>query len=383
MNLVYYAHSYRKVDTPVVEFFSELMRSEQLTASLDPPSDQLNSAKPERHLKATDGMIAVLTARDGGISPYIVYEISLCLRARKSLLLVFIEDVLPNGLLPSRVLQRRFSRKALLRQVRDHRHALRTFRYYIGDEPPPAYQPSIEKRRCLLAGSEEFPPSLADQLISKLATRGYYAELLQGEPVFRLYDRNLQESLNSADLALAFVDSRESAAQYFVGLLRGSFVPTILLAGNSNFQMIDGIPTEYQARSIDLSNFESLWSTIDNEISISEEEYVDLNNQDQVQRYSELLLTQVPRTGQYSEALRSVFVQELNMGDQNINYGQAGSIGRESTGTVVNYGAAWDQLKDKTDLNALADELERLQNRTSTKGPDSRRRQSCGRRRRS
>jgi hypothetical protein len=101
MNLVYYAHSYRKPDAPVIEFFSELMRSEQLIASLDPPSDRLNSAKPERHLKATDGMVAVLTAREGGVSPYILYEISLCLRANKPLL-IFVEDTLPSGLISSR-----------------------------------------------------------------------------------------------------------------------------------------------------------------------------------------------------------------------------------------------------------------------------------------
>jgi len=68
MSLIYYAHSYRHPDAPVVEFFSDFMRSEGLIASLDPPSDQLNSAKPERHLRSTDGMIAVLTAREGGVS---------------------------------------------------------------------------------------------------------------------------------------------------------------------------------------------------------------------------------------------------------------------------------------------------------------------------
>ena len=57
MNLVYYAHSYRKPDADVVEFFSDLMRIEHLIASLDPPSDHLNSAKPERHLGSTDGMV--------------------------------------------------------------------------------------------------------------------------------------------------------------------------------------------------------------------------------------------------------------------------------------------------------------------------------------
>jgi hypothetical protein len=86
MNLVYYAHSYRKADIAVVEFFGELIRSENLIASLDPPSDRLNSAKPERHLRSTDGMLAVLTERDGGVSQYILYEISLCLRAKKPLL---------------------------------------------------------------------------------------------------------------------------------------------------------------------------------------------------------------------------------------------------------------------------------------------------------
>ncbi len=176
MDLVYYAHSYRKPDAAVVEFFSELMRSEGLTASLDPPSDRLNSAKPERHLRATDGMLAVLTARDGGVSHYILYEISLCLRANKPLL-VFIEDILPSGLISPRVLQRRFSRKALLRQVRDHRHAIQTFHYYIGNEPPANYQPSVDMRKCLLAGLSDLPSSVADRLQSQLADRGYSPEI--------------------------------------------------------------------------------------------------------------------------------------------------------------------------------------------------------------
>src|SRR5258708_32752791 len=115
MNIVYYAHSYRGPDASVVEFFSELMRSEGLVASLDPPSDRLNSAKPERHLRSTDGMVAVLTAREDGVSRYILDEMSLCLRATKPLL-VFTEDILPAGFFRSRVLQRRFSRKLLLCQ---------------------------------------------------------------------------------------------------------------------------------------------------------------------------------------------------------------------------------------------------------------------------
>jgi hypothetical protein len=151
MNLVYYAHSYRKPDADVVGFFSDLMRSEHLIASLDPPSDHLNSAKPERHLGSTDGMVAVLTAREGGVSQYILYEISLCLRARKPLL-VFVEDLLPGGLVPARVLQRRFSRRGVLRQLREHQHALRTLKSYIGEDHRPSISPAVSSEGVCLQG---------------------------------------------------------------------------------------------------------------------------------------------------------------------------------------------------------------------------------------
>lgn len=48
------------------------------------------------------------------------------------------------------------------------------------------------------------------------------------------------------------------------------------------------------------------------------------------------------------------------MGDKNINYGQAGSIGRQSTGTITNYGQVWQEIKSAMDLDALASELAEL-----------------------
>ena len=41
MQLIYYAHSYRKSDDDVNEFFQDLMVAEALTASLDPPIGSL------------------------------------------------------------------------------------------------------------------------------------------------------------------------------------------------------------------------------------------------------------------------------------------------------------------------------------------------------
>ena len=66
MSIVYFAHSYRGRDAGVVDFFARLIRSEGLTLSLDPPSDAVNSAKLQRHLNASDGLIAVLSRRPEG-----------------------------------------------------------------------------------------------------------------------------------------------------------------------------------------------------------------------------------------------------------------------------------------------------------------------------
>ena len=69
MHLIYYSHSYRPVDAEINRFFQDLLISEKLTPNLDPFSDSLNSAKPERHLRSTDGMIVVLPVRDPEPSP--------------------------------------------------------------------------------------------------------------------------------------------------------------------------------------------------------------------------------------------------------------------------------------------------------------------------
>jgi hypothetical protein len=74
-----------------------------MVVNFDPPSKGLNSSKLERNLLVSDGMVAVLTWRANGPSQYILYEIGLALRARKPLL-VFLDDRLPDGIIPPRVL---------------------------------------------------------------------------------------------------------------------------------------------------------------------------------------------------------------------------------------------------------------------------------------
>jgi hypothetical protein len=172
VQLIYYAHSYRKSDDDVNEFFQDLMVAEALTASLDPPSDHLNAAKPERHLRSTDAMIVVLPQRDPGPSEYIRWEIAQGLRARKPQL-VFVEDVLPDDIVPAGLLQKRFSRRRLLREARDHRHAVRGLKTYIGTDPPPAYEPKNIQRRCAIVGGAQLGHEPLAALLQCLERRRY------------------------------------------------------------------------------------------------------------------------------------------------------------------------------------------------------------------
>jgi hypothetical protein len=88
MQIVYFSHSYRPEDQRVNDFFSRLMKSENLILSLDPPSDNVNRSKLQRHLNGCDGMVAVVTRRVPEVSPYIRFEINLCVSSRKPLALL-------------------------------------------------------------------------------------------------------------------------------------------------------------------------------------------------------------------------------------------------------------------------------------------------------
>ncbi|MCE8426970.1 MAG: hypothetical protein J5U19_01095, partial [Candidatus Methanoperedens sp.] len=70
MNIVYFSHSYREEDRGLVEYFGELIQSQGLIPSLDPPSDSVNAAKLERHLNNSDGTIpSPLISLDGRVAP--------------------------------------------------------------------------------------------------------------------------------------------------------------------------------------------------------------------------------------------------------------------------------------------------------------------------
>jgi hypothetical protein len=359
MRLVYYAHSYRPHDAEVVKYFADLMQLEGLTVSLDPPSDKLNAAKPERHLRLNDGLVAVLTTREGGPSQYILFEISLGMRSKKPVL-VFVEDDLPDDCIPSRVLQRRFSRRSLLRDIRTHRHALELFSGYVGASPPPAYQPGLMRRRCLIVGHGSAGESAGDAVALTVDALRYSTEVLSGLTSRQLFDSALYDSVLTASFALVILGPESHDSGFLLGLVTGFMIPSIILTMDPNYEYCIGVPREYQPRQVRGSDPSELQDVVQQEIAIFEEEYVDLEDTTKVAAYSKMLFETAGRPGYHPEGLRGLFVKELVMGSHYTNYGQAGAMGDHASATINNFQEAWKQAGANIDLTVLATELGEL-----------------------
>lgn len=307
MRLIYFAHSYRKPDNAVNEFFQELMLDEGLTPSLDPMSDRLNAAKPERHLRSTDAMVTVLTWRDPEPSPYILWEIGLGLRARKPQL-VLVEDTLPDDLVPPGLLQRRFSRRRLLREARDHRHAFKVLAGYVGSDPPPTYQLASTRRSCILIGASLLGEEPLAALTARLQALRYSTTHV---PATHLLPdgSDLEGAVQRASLCIALVEGLTPAEFYLLGVARAALTPTILLTHDPQHPYHPSRPLDYQPRYVRQGDAEALVSTVSTQIDIFEEDYLELVEEQQVKRYHAFQerLLRAQRDGSSQEARRQVF----------------------------------------------------------------------------
>jgi hypothetical protein len=363
MNFIYFAHSYREEDASIVEFFGRLMRSEDFIPSLDPPSRTVNAAKLERHLRTCDGMVAILTRREGGVSPHILFEISLGLMSRKPLL-VFVEDTLRvGGVIPSGVLQSRFSRRSYFRQVRELRYALQMLKAYLGENPPPRYRPPLSPRFCVVVGGENLSEPLQEGLIDTLRELDYDLQT-SGVSDESLNDRmEASEVLASAELAVCLVDNLTSADHYLMGAIRASFVPAITLSFNSEHKFKVGIPKEYQPRVVKPGNLDSLRHTLRTQVQLYEEEFLEVEKPEELETYVSLLIEYASPRGKYEASVHNVFIREMTMSQDkyNIEQSQVGAVGPGAHAHDMNFHQVWNRSSDQIgDLAKLADELEQL-----------------------
>ncbi|NTU49871.1 MAG: hypothetical protein HGA87_03105 [Desulfobulbaceae bacterium] len=325
--------------------------------SLDPPSDDVNSAKLERHLRFTEGLVGVLTAREGGPSQHILYEISMAIRARKPSL-VFVEDTLSENILPKGVLQCRFSARSYVREIRDHLHCLEILKRYIGDQQLPRYRVSSRQRYCVLTGTDDISPEVKEGIIELLVKRGYKFFDISSDKSPMPFLGSMHYEISDADLTISVVSSKSVVSNYALGVVQSSLVPNILLATKEHPLELT-IPEEYQRRLIFNDNVDSSLNIVDRQIELYEEDFMEIDTEGKAEKYANQLAEVSLFSGHYSSDIRTQIIQEVTMGDK-YEAGQVGVQGPYGHAHDMTFNQIWSQAKDKIDLPILAKELQDL-----------------------
>jgi hypothetical protein len=357
MQIVYWSHSYRNEDAGINQYFGVLIeQAARMIVNFDPPSNTVNAAKLEQNMRSCDGMVAVLTWRATGPSKYILYEIGLCLRARKPLL-VFVDDRLADDIIPPRILQRRYSHRTYFRQVREHTQALHALKTYMGDPPPPRYQPGVGQRTCGVVGLRGLSSGGDDSARRFIGERGYRLIDLEavdyGNPlVFQGF-----EHLAGLDVAVNCVDSTAWPCQYWAGALSTAFIPAITITANTEYPFSDQFPNEFQPRLASGGAGEVLEPILQTEFDLYEQDFLKVEDPESIERYVSMQVEAGALEGRYEANTRRQFT-EVIMGDQYNVSGQTGAVGRKAHAHGMTFSQVWNQ--SNIDLARLAEELGRL-----------------------
>jgi hypothetical protein len=173
-----------------------------------------------------------------------------------------------------------------------------------------------------------------------------------------LFDQLLQDRLASADLAVGYLGSDQPKDHYVLGALRAFLTPTILLA-DEGYRFSDRVPQEYQPRVIRLGASAAMRKVVAREVAIFEQDYVDLEDQTEVEKYSQMLVSSGSKDGVYGSDVRQVFVEELVMRDKYVGK-NVGAMGPGATATDVRFYEIWGGAKADLDLDELQRELAEL-----------------------
>ena len=350
MSTVFFSHSYKPEDVDINKYFGLLLERNGLVPTLDPPSDRVNAAKLERHLRSNDGMICILTQREGGVSQYIHYEMNLCIRSRKPLL-VFVEDTVQDEIVPHRILQRRFSRRSFPRETRQHNHAVEVFKSYLS--PAPEYQPAITKKSCILVGFSDSNRALRKTVVQEIQRREFtiidVAKIRTGS----LQDPQLAEAIASASLAVCNMDAPRALAQYVIGAIQSSIVPAIVLTLNRDYPYRKGVPSDLQALLVEPRETSTTLEAIRAQIDLYEQDFLSLQERELVGSYTSILKSISSKSGQRGDHIRDIFVRELVMGDKS-------HIEGDAIGSAIGSGATIN-ARDITVYKQKVDAAERLE----------------------
>jgi hypothetical protein len=360
MQIVYWAHSYRDEDAELNRHIGLLIeKAEQMIVNFDPPSKSVNDSKLAQNLRSCDGLVAVLSWRSTGPSPYILYEIGLALRARKPLI-VFVDERLPSNILPPRILQQRYSHRLFFRQVRDHRYSLQVLKNYMGEQPPPRYQPPQGQRTCGLVGLGSIDKASREIVRRVVSARGFRLvdlEKIDAENPLAFEQFDLLATL---DVALRCADSRTRASLYWTAALNAAAVPAITFTLNLEYAYDGRFPREFQPRLANAGAALSIEEVLQAELDLYEQEFLKIEDDPEaIERYTKMQLEARFLAGHYESDTRRQF-SEVIMGDQYNVSGQAGAVGPNAHAHDMTFTQVWNQLESKLSLADLAQELQQL-----------------------
>jgi hypothetical protein len=147
------------------------------------------------------------------------------------------------------------------------------------------------------------------------------------------------DAIIRASFAIAFVENLRPQEYYCLGAARTALTPTITLTGNRDYRYDPDIPTEYQPRLVAADSADSIGEVIKQEVAILEEDYLDLKDQEKVQRYTEALL-ETGDPADYTAARRGAI---FNFVKSTIDMSQNKTQFRDNFG-IINIGSRLDRV---------------------------------------
>jgi hypothetical protein len=320
---IYFAHSYRDEDRSLNDYFLNLMQDQRLAACVDVPSNRLNAAKQERQLGFASGLVAILTDRTTGPSPFILAEINMAVRVGKPVL-VFCEETLPSRLLPERVLRDRYSRRSYWRSTRDHLDAVQRLKSQIGDVLLPRLRNADQQRTACLIGFEPLKEDVRSAFVETVKRRNYQPLLLGGSSTAEWGTTDAASALRDCHLVIGLIDRPTPGEAYWLGFARAAGVPTLLVNITNSPALSFKLPAELGPRFIAADDPETISDALSHEIDVFEDEAFEIDRNDEIAAYIGYLKEAARTPGSYAADLRNVFIQ--NNRDV-YNVGEAGAAG--------------------------------------------------------
>jgi hypothetical protein len=157
------------------------------------------------------------------------------------------------------------------------------------------------------------------------------------------------EILAAADLSVCIVDGLEISDYHLMGAMHAAFIPSITLSTDPKYDYKSYLPEEYQPKKIVNRGDLDIWcSTIQSEIELYDEDFVDLEKQGEVEEYVGFLEENAASRGEYRPGTQSVVnIREMIMGDQRrgdeYRFGQAGAVGPGAHAHHMNFNQIWNE----------------------------------------